>query len=247
MSFDLQTVATFFVLFISTLTRSTFGFGDALVGMPLLAIVHDDVSFIAPLMAIKAVTISLIIATKDRHRIDLPSASRLVIGAGMGIPIGVIFLLKVEASWVKLILAILILIFCLQSLFRRVPYRIQSEWPALGFGFLGGVLGGAYNTSGPPAVMFGTLRGWSPEKFRATLQGYFLPTGFLIAALHAGAGLWTQRVLLYYVASLPLVLAAIWLGRFLNQRFKPHAFVRVIHVLLMVISCGLIYTVLISW
>jgi hypothetical protein len=29
--------------------------------------------------------------------------------------------------------------------------------------------------NGPPLVIYGALRRWTPERFRATLQGYFLP------------------------------------------------------------------------
>ena len=29
--------------------------------------------------------------------------------------------------------------------------------------------------NGPPLVIYGALRRWSPQHFRATLQGYFLP------------------------------------------------------------------------
>jgi hypothetical protein len=36
-----------------------------------------------------------------------------------------------------------------------------------------GVLGGAYGMNGPPLVIYGSLRGSSPQHFRATLQGYF--------------------------------------------------------------------------
>jgi len=37
-------------------------------------------------------------------------------------------------------------------------------------------IGGAYGMNGPPLVAYGSLRRWTPpERFRATLQGYFLP------------------------------------------------------------------------
>ena len=46
------------------------------------------------------------------------------------------------------------------------------------FGFFAGILGGAYNTNGPPVVIYGSLRKWSPATFRATLQGYFFMAAF---------------------------------------------------------------------
>ena len=47
------------------------------------------------------------------------------------------------------------------------------------FGFGAGVLGGAYGMNGPPLVAYGALRHWSPKRFRATLQGYFLPASLV--------------------------------------------------------------------
>ena len=55
--------------------------------------------------------------------------------------------------------------------------------------------GGAYNTNGPPVVIYATLRRWPPSRFRATMQAYFLPSSLLIAAGHGLAGLWTRDVL----------------------------------------------------
>ena len=44
------------VLFISTLVRATFGFGDALIAMPLLALVIN-IKIVTPLVAIIAIII----------------------------------------------------------------------------------------------------------------------------------------------------------------------------------------------
>ena len=98
---------------------------------------------------------------------------------------------------------------------------------------MAGVLGGAYNTNGPPVVIYGALRRWPPERFRATLQGYFLPTGLLILTTHGLAGLWTPQILQLYGLSLPLILTAIFLGGKLNQRISPGGFERLIYLSLL--------------
>ena len=82
------------------------------------------------------------------------------------------------------------------------------------------MLGVAYNTSGVVITIYATLRHWSPDRFRSTLQSYFVFTGLLILASHALAGLWTPDVLRLYVTSLPLVLVGIFLAGKLN-RFIP--------------------------
>ena len=84
--------------------------------------------------------------------------------------------------------------------------------------------------NGPPLVIYGSLRHWSPEHFRATLQGYFLPASLLGMCGYWLAGLWTPAVTSYYLWSLPLALAAIFLGRAINQRMRPRSFLRYVYV-----------------
>jgi uncharacterized membrane protein YfcA len=104
------------------------------------------------------------------------------------------------------------------------------------FGFGAGVLGGAYGMNGPPLVAYGALRRWSPERFRATLQGYFLPASLVGLAGYWMVGLWVPAVTRYYLISLPVVLAATALGRALNRHMDGRRFLVYVHVGLMVIG-----------
>jgi uncharacterized membrane protein YfcA len=81
-------------------------------------------------------------------------------------------------------------------------------------------------------VLYGALRRWPPERFRATLQGYFVPAGLLIWIGHALAGLWTRRVLTLYVLALPLLLVTIPLGSRLHRRIPAQRFEQALYVLL---------------
>jgi uncharacterized membrane protein YfcA len=102
------------------------------------------------------------------------------------------------------------------------------------FGFFGGVLGAAYNTQAPPIVIYGALRGWPPEMFRATLQGYFLPTGLAILVGQGAAGLWTAEVLKIFLWSIPVLAGAAGIGRFFSRRIPPGKFNRWVYGLLFV-------------
>jgi uncharacterized membrane protein YfcA len=95
-------------------------------------------------------------------------------------------------------------LYCLVS---RSQYKLKNDRLAWLFGFSAGVLGGAYGMNGPPLVIYGSLRHWSPEYFRATLQGYFLPASLLGMCGYWLAGLWVPAVTRYYLWSLPIVMA----------------------------------------
>ncbi len=118
----------------------------------------------------------------------------------------------------------------------RSRFELKDDRLAWLFGFGAGVLGGAYGVNGPPLVAYGTLRRWSPERFRATLQGYFLPSSLVGMAGYWVAGLWVPAVSRYYLMSLPLVLGATALGRVLNRHMDRHRFHVYVHVGLMLIG-----------
>ena len=99
--------------------------------------------------------------------------------------------------------------------------------------------------NGPPLVAYGALRRWSPEQFRATLQGYFLPASAVGMAGYWMAGLWSPAVTRYYLVSLPVVLVAIVLGRLLNRRIDRCRFIFYVHIGLVVI--GMILLVQSAW
>src|SRR5262249_8008283 len=108
--------------------------------------------------------------------------------------------------------------------------KLADDRLAWAFGFGAGVLGGAYGMNGPPLVVYATLRGWTPEHFRATLQGYFLPASAMGMFGFWVAGLWVPDVTRYFLLSLaPAVLAGV-VVRAANRRMHPEAFVRYVHL-----------------
>src|SRR5581483_9102919 len=107
-------------------------------------------------------------------------------------------------------------------------------------GLLAGVLGGAYGMNGPPLVVYGALRRWSPQRFRATLQGYFLPASIAGAIGYASIGLLNDTVTRDFLWSLPAVGVAIVAGRSINARIDGDRFLRLVYAGLLMIGAVLI-------
>jgi uncharacterized membrane protein YfcA len=93
--------------------------------------------------------------------------------------------------------------------------------------------------NGPPLAIYGALRRWSPEYFRATLQAYFLPASAAAMVGYYAAGLWTPAVNHLYAVSLPSVLLASLLGRSLNRRMNRTAFISYVYIGLVIIGAVL--------
>jgi len=239
MEFSTTTILVLSILFLSTFIRSALGFGDALIAMPLLALVIG-IQVATPLVAMGASTIAFTILLKSWRKVEIKAAWRLVIATWIGIPLGIFFLKSAPEILVKSLLGILLMGFGAYNLFiPDLPKLLNEKW-ALVTGLIAGILGGAYNTNGPPVVIYGMLRRWDPEKFRATLQGYFLPTGFAILITHGLAGMWTTEVVRLYGYSIPIIIAAVLLGEKVNLLIPQGKFDKIVYGFLVVIGFFLI-------
>lgn len=219
------------VVFVATLVRSTFGFGETMVGLPLLAL-RIPVETGAPLAVLLSITVALLVILQDHRDIHLGGAARLLAWSVPGIPLGLWILKAGDGRIVKSALAILILSFSAWSLAGLRPPRLREDrgpW-LTGCGILAGILGGAYGLNGPPLILYGAMRRWPASQFRATLQAYFLPASILGMASYAVAGLWTADVTHFYVLALPATVAATLLGRALNRRLSGDSFHRYVYI-----------------
>ena len=148
---------------------------------------------------------------------------------------------------VKGVLGVLVAGFAVSALRSRGEYELTDDRLAWLFGVSAGVLGGAYGMNGPPLAVYGALRRWSPEQFRATLQGYFLPASVMGMVGYWAAGLWTPSVSRYYLQSLPTALLAIALGRAINRRFDARRFFVYVYAGLIASGGGLLVQAFVTW
>lgn len=229
------------VIFLATLVRSTFGFGEALFAVPLLAL-RIPIQVAAPLAVLVSVVVAAIVIAQDWRHVHAGSATGLVLATAAGIPLGLWMLTHADESVVKQILAIVIIAFSIYSLLRRplAPSRRTGLGWMLGCGFCAGILGGAYGMNGPPLVVYGSIRGWSPQHFRATLQGYFLPASLIGLFGYWLAGLWVPAVTRYFLLSLPIALVATLIGRSLNRRLKSKFFFQYLYLGLIAVGLALL-------
>jgi uncharacterized membrane protein YfcA len=232
------------ILFAGFLLQSTIGFGSALVVMPLLGALLG-VRTATAIVGILSVVSSLIITLVDRRHINLRRSWQLTVASFIGVPVGLLVLQTVPNGIIlKGLGAVLITYgaFSLLSARMRLDDRRDYGWLAWPLGFVSGVLGSAYNTNGPPLVVFGVLNRWPPQQFRATLQSIFFTSGIIIAFGQWAAGLWTTQALTLAALSAPALPFAILLGRWLNARIPQAVFTQVLYVFLIVLGMRLLFS-----
>jgi uncharacterized membrane protein YfcA len=236
------------VICLATLVRSTLGFGEALVAVPLLAL-RTPVTVAAPLAVLVSVVVAGAIVAQDWRHIQFRSARWLTLSALCGIPLGLLLLTRVDEQVVKMLLGAIVAGFAAYSLAANSRLHLQKDhrlWLLLS-GFFSGVLGGAYGMNGPPLAIYGALRRWSPQHFRATLQGYFLPVSLAGMIGYAWIGLWSSAVTRYFLVSLPGIVAAVLIGRVVNAQLRGQSFFRIVYVGLIITGLTLLVQAMVHW
>ena len=234
---ELTTLYILLIVFTATIVRSTFGFGESLIAVPLL-IFFIPIEVAVPLSVLFSIVIAAVVVVQDKKQIHFYSAKWLIIYAIIGIPIGLYLLIYGNENLIKSILGITIILYSLYSLLSKRKFQLKTEnkWWLFICGFLSGVFGGAYGINGPPLIIYGNMRNWSPQHFRATLQAYFLPASTIGMIGYWYKGLWNSTVTYYFLISLPVIIPTIFLGRFLNRKLKDTAFLKYVYVGLIIIG-----------
>lgn len=230
------------ISFVASLVRSTLGFGESLIAVPLF-LLFLPLEIAVPLSVMLSIVIALIIVVQDYQNIHFQSAKWLVLYAILGIPIGLLLLLYGNETWVKTLLGVLIVTYSLYALFNKNKRAIKTDSKYLLFvcGFLSGIFGGAYGLNGPPLVVYGNLKQWSAQHFRATLQAYFLPASLIGFIAYYAKGLVTHQVNHYFLWSLLTVIPAVFLGRYLNHKLNNQSFFKYVYWGLVIIGLVLIW------
>lgn len=227
------------IIFLGIFTQSLVGFGSALICMPLLIQVLG-VRPAATLFALVVCTAELMMVVRYRRAFSPRAVSRLVIASLVGIPVGVYLLSRAPETLVLLLLGLLLISYGLYALSGfKVPPLQDSRW-GYGFGFVSGMLSGAYNTGGPPLVIYATGRRWSPAEFKSNVQTIFVFNTFFVLATRATSGDITPEVSLLFVLVMPFALLALAAGFYLERYVNPQLFRRIVLVLLVILGVKMI-------
>jgi hypothetical protein len=223
-------------VFVGALTRATFGFGEAVVSMPLLALLPVSLHTSASLIGLAGLTVAALSLAGRSREVDLPAFVRLGVGTVLGIPLGIALLLLVPEPVTATVLGALLVAYATYSLGPSPALPRPATGWAYPVGVLAGALGSAYNINGVPVVVFGTMRRWPPRLFRGTMQAHFLFSGVLVVAGQALGGVWTADLPRLFALSLPAIGLATWAGHRLHARIPAHRFERYVYLLVLVLG-----------
>ncbi len=233
-------IYTFFVVFLAAFVQGGAGFGVALVAVTLMSF-YLPLQESVPLMSLLAGTISLVMLIRYRQAFKWRATIRLGAGSLVGVPIGVFLLRRLDGDLVINLLGVLVVGYALYALFNLQLPELKRPFYGYIFGFFGGVLSGAYNTGGPPVIIYANCRRWPPSTFKGNLQGYFLTNSFLVISTHFLMGNYTPIVLQRYLYAVPALLLGVGLGVALDGRINPRLFRKTVLFLLLILGTALLF------
>ena len=192
-----------------------------------------------PLVALVGIILELIMLIRYRDSFQFKSVWPLLMACAIGIPIGVFYLIRVDETITLFALGVVIFAYALYALIGfRLPKLDHPLWVWI-FGIIGGVLGGAYNTSGPPVILYGNCRGWSPDEFKGKLASFFLVGSLMAGVAHWTSGNITVDVISLFSSTLPALLLGYFSSQFMSRRLDPERFRKVVLALLVVLGVRL--------
>lgn len=241
------------VVLLAAFVRATWGFGDAMVAIPLLSLIVS-MRTASPMLALVNVTLALLLLRERPGLLEKAVIARLLLGALAGIPLGLYVLTDLPEAWARRGLGTLLIVMAVAMLVHQRRAKRVAVAPAprapvqglagvaldLGFGALVGACSAAFDISGPILLLHAGLRGWSPEQLRMNLQAVFLPLGLLTMGGHALAGLWTREVLLLAACCLPIALLALALAARTRERLSGERGTLALHLLILALGLLLV-------
>lgn len=227
------------VVFLAVFTQSLSGFGSALVAMALLpALIGIRVA--TPLVALVGFTLEIVLIVRYHQALDVRAIWRLALAGLIGIPIGVYFLSIVDERISSTLLGVVLAGYAVYALLGLKMPRLDSPVWAYLAGLFGGLLAGAYNTAGPPVIVYADCRRWPPAAFKSNLQGYFIVSSVMVVASHVLNGNFTSQVWHLFWWMIPSIIIGLIAGLSLDRWLNPLMFRRLILVLLVIMGIRLI-------
>ena len=219
------------IMFLYTFVGICAGFGGALTTMPLITLLLP-LKMAAPMSVIVGTATALYATWLSRKETDWKSAIVLILFSFAGIPVGLYALAFLPDSMMKIGLGAFLILYSFYSLFiPRLPVY-DKPWIAMPMGVIGGALGSAFSTNGPPVVIYGMLRNLGPAAFRGTLNAFFTANNVAIIGGLATSGILTISTIKLVLFCIPTMILGSLVGQYVHKRISVNVFRIMVFLLL---------------
>ncbi len=235
-NFALFLVATFAAALVTGVAGFAFGLIAAAIWLHILTPLQTASLIIGFGLVVQGVSV-----WKLRHALKWTRLWPFLIGAALGVPLGVAILDWANADHVRIAIGAILVLYSIYALARPAIKVTAGGAPAdAGVGFLNGVLGGLTGFAGILVTIWCGMRGWPKDEQRAVFQ----PVGvaiFAMSALWLGVrGSVSVDIGWLFLLGLPALLAGTWAGLKLYGKLDEAGFRKVVLALLLVSGIALL-------
>ncbi|MBN2542703.1 sulfite exporter TauE/SafE family protein [bacterium] len=234
MDFTFYIILASIIIFIAYTVKGLTGFAASLISVPLLSL-FLDIKFVVPVVALTTFVAGIILFWKVRKEIQWDEMIIVLIFVVIGSFIGIKLLARFDSIFIKRVFGVFVALFSLKLLIgspQQSTSSISKVWGAFA-GLIGGILGGMFDTNGPPLVIYFS-RKLEKVKFRATLVAIFFIDVIWRNILYAANGITTLNEVKFTLFLLPALIMGTFLGFKLNLRVNQKIFNKIVGGILLV-------------
>jgi uncharacterized protein len=196
---------------------------------------------IAVMAVFGALTGQVIAAITLRRAAGWPKLWPLLVGAAAGLPVGLWLLPRMDATWFRLFVGLMLAVWCpLMLLAHRLPQIRANRFADAVAGMAGGITGAVGGFTGPLPTLWATLRGWPKDELRSVIQNFNLVTLGVIFASYLATGVVTRAMWPAFAWVAPALLVPVLLGARVYAGISPEAFRRLVLTLLALSGAALL-------
>ena len=217
------------------------GFGTALMALGIWLYVLPP-SVAVPLVLICSVVAQTATLPSMWKSFDLTLVWPFLIGGLLGVPIGTMLVAHADPTIFKLTVGILLLVFP-TALYFSAPMAFDFGGRTADgiIGFIGGILGGLAGLSGPPPILWASIRGWGKDERRGVFQTFNWTVLFVALCLQAASGLVARDVIWLAVLAFPATVLGSWIGAKLYHALSDRNFRDIVLGMLVISGATLVW------
>ncbi|MEX0682509.1 MAG: sulfite exporter TauE/SafE family protein [Dehalococcoidia bacterium] len=224
------------IAFLAAVTQAITGFAFALIFAPLFAVVWVAKPAVATTVVLSFVVNALVMAQVRAH-VTYRRLPGLYAGYLIGVGPGLLFLEVVSSEVLQITLGVVVLLATAVLYFRpTIDPGHDSLVGRLVAGAASGASASATSIGGPPVVLYMLGREPDVQRFRATLQAYFLPISIVTLALFVAVGRIDNDVVIAAAAATPAIIVGVLVGAWLRTHIEAELFRRLVVGLLVLMS-----------
>ena len=231
------------VTLLAATIQSATGFGFGLIAVPVFLLILNSSDAIQITMIIV-----LFMSIADWMKLKGQGSKHLllwlVVGMVLGFPFGIYIFLSFELHLIKIMLALVIIIFSvfnLIRLFRKgstgpVQSPTKKRWPVALAGYFAGLLSASMAMPGPPVMLYLVYKGFDKTMIRATILTFFIfayAGSILLQFLVIGisTSTWTTSL-----ALVPVGLIGVLCGHAIAHRINQKLFRIIVLIILILMA-----------